>query len=198
MPVLTSTSGTEREQWVSLLSNGIRNVRQLCRIFHAENTERVVISGLPGNSLLVWLLLNMLGMGAMAPREDKMKKTVLIAVLLLTGIALAFPQPGYAWGHRGWGGHRGGWYGPGAVIGAGIGAAAAMVGAGAAVVGAVVGGPGYGYPPPASYGYPPPAYGYPAPAYGYPYYGPRYYPGYGYRGYYGGRGYSYRGYGRRW
>ena len=74
-----------------------------------------------------------------------MKKTVLVALLLLTGIALAFPQPGYSWGHRGWGGHRGGWYGPGAVIGAGIGAAAAIVGAGAAVVGAVVGGQGYGY-----------------------------------------------------
>ena len=144
--------------------------------------------------------------GCDAPREDKMKKTILVALLFLTGIALAFPQPGYSWGHRGWGGHRGGWYGPGAVIGTGIGAAAAVVGAGVAVVGTVVGGPGYGYnsgpgygyPPPASYGYPPPAYGYPAPAYGYGggygYYGPRYYPGYGYRGYYGGRVY----YGHGW
>jgi hypothetical protein len=141
-----------------------------------------------------------------APKGDSMKKAVLIALLLLMGIALAFPQPGYSWGHR--------WYGPGAVVGA----AAAVVGAGAAMVGAVVGGPGYGYnsgpgygyPPPASYGYPPPAYGYPAPAYGYygprvaygypapaygyPYYGPRYHPGYRYSGYYGGRGY----YGHRW
>jgi len=146
--------------------------------------------------------------GCDAPREDKMKKTVLTALLLLIGIALAFPQPGYSWGHRGWGGHRGGWYGPGAVIGAGIGAAAAVVGASAAVVGAVVGGPGYGYNSgpgygyygaPAAYGYPAPVYGYPAPAYGYgyPYYGPGYYSGYGYRGYYGGRGYGYRGYGHR-
>jgi hypothetical protein len=117
-----------------------------------------------------------------------MKKTVLIALLLLLGIALAFPQPGYSWGP--W------WYGPGAVVGAG-----------AALLGAAIGGPGY-YGPPAAYGYPPPAYGYPARAYGYPYYGPRYYSGYGYHGYYGpryysgygyhgyygGRGYGYRGY----
>jgi hypothetical protein len=134
-----------------------------------------------------------------ASQEDIMKKSVLIALLLLIGIALAFPQPGYSWGHR--------WYGPGVVLGAG-----------AALLGAVIGGPrygyygppvaygypppAYGYPPPAygysapAYGYPAPAYGYPAPAYayGYPYYGPRYYPGYGYHGYYAGRGH----YGRRW
>ena len=39
-----------------------------------------------------------------------MKKTVLIALLLLIGIALAFPQPGYSWGHQwtaqGWQGWR--------------------------------------------------------------------------------------------
>jgi hypothetical protein len=110
---------------------------------------------------------------AIAVKESSMKKTVPIALVLLIGIALAFPQPGYSWGHR--------WYGPGAVVGAG----AAVVGAGAALLGAAVGGPGYGY-----YGSPP-AYGYPAPAYvyGYPYYGPRDYSGYGYHGYYGGRGY---------
>ena len=116
--------------------------------------------------------------GCDAPREDKMKKTVLIALLLLIGIALAFPQPGYSWGHR--------WHGPGVVVGAG-----------AAVVGTVIGGPGYGYyGPPTAYGYAPPTYGYPAPAYGYayPYYGPRYYPRYRYYGYYGGRGH----YGHRW
>jgi len=131
----------------------------------------------------------MLRYGCDAPREGNMKKTVLIVLLLLSVIALASPQPGYSWG-------------PGAAVWAG-----------AALLGAVVGGPGhgynsgpgYGYPPPASYGYPPPAYGYSAPAYGYaapaygyPYYRPRYYPGYGYRGYYGGRGYAYRGYGHRW
>ena len=105
-----------------------------------------------------------------------MKKTVLIALLLLTGIALTFPQPGYSWGR---------WYVPGAFVGG-------------ALFGAAIARPPYGYPP-APYGYPPPAYGYPAPVYGYgyPYYGPAYYPGYGYRGYYGGRGYGYRGYGHR-
>jgi len=146
-------------------------------------TETVMISGFPGNLLLVWLLLKMLHMEN-APQEDIMKKTVLIALLLLIGMALAFPQPGYSWGHR--------WYGPGVVVGT----AAAVVGAGAALLGAVIGGPGYGYSgPPAAYGYPPPTYGYPAPAYGYSYYGPRYYSaGYGYRGYYAGRG----RYGRRW
>ena len=134
----------------------------------------------------------------MHQKGDTMKKIVLIALLLLMGIALAFPQPGYSWGHR--------WHGPGVVVGAGaavVGAAAAIVGARAAVVGTVIGGlggpgsPGYGYyGPPVSYGYAPPAYAYPAPAYRYvyPYYGPRYYPGYRYYGYYGGRGY----YGRRW
>ena len=114
-----------------------------------------------------------------APKEGIMKKTVLIALLLLIGIALAFPQPGYSWGHL--------WYGP-----------AAVVGAGAALLGAVVGGPRYGYyGPPVAYGYPPPAYGYPAPAYGHGYssYGPRDYPGgYRYHGYYAGRGH----YGHRW
>ena len=145
------------------------------------STETVVISGPLGNLLLVWLLLKMLYMGN-APKEDVMKKTVLIALLLLIGTALAFPQPGYSWGHR--------WYGPGMVLGAG----AAVVGAGAALLGAVIGGPGYGhYGPPVAYGYPPPAYGYPVPAYGYSYYGPRYYPSYGYQGYYAGRGH----YGRR-
>ena len=103
-----------------------------------------------------------------------MKKTVLIALLLLIGIALAFPQPGYSWGHR--------WYGP-----------AVVVGAGAALLGTVIGGPRYGYyGPPAAYGYPAPAYGY-----GYPYYTPWYYSGYGYHGYYGPRyysGYGYHGY----
>jgi hypothetical protein len=101
-----------------------------------------------------------------------MKKTVLIALLLLAGIALAFPQPGYSWGR---------WYVPGAFVGG-------------ALLGAAIARPAYGYPPPAPYVYPAPVYGYPAPAYGYPYYGPRYAPGYGYRGYYGGRGYR----GHRW
>ena len=134
-----------------------------------------MVSGLPGNRLLVWLLLKMRDMENV-PKEDVMKKSVLIALLLLIGIALAFPQPGYSWGHR--------WYGPGVAVGAG-----------AALLGAVMGGPGYGhYGPPVAYGYAPPAYGYPAPAYGYSYYGPRYYPGYGYHGYYAGRGH----YGRRW
>jgi hypothetical protein len=121
---------------------------------------------------------------ATAPKEDIMKRTVLVALLLLIGIALAFPQPGYSWGHR--------WHGPGAVV----------VGAGAAVLGAVIGGPGYGYygppgayaPPAPAYGYAPPVYAYPAPAYAYPAYGPRYYPGYRSHGYYGGRGH----YGHRW
>ncbi len=100
-----------------------------------------------------------------------MKMTVMIAVLLLVGIALAFPKPGYSWGHRG--------YGPRP---------------GVALHGAAIGGPWYGYyGPQVAYGYPSPVYGYPAPAYGYPYYGPRCYSGYGYHGYYGGRG----RYGRR-
>ena len=81
-----------------------------------------------------------------------MKKTVLIALFLLIGVAPDFPQPGYSWGHR--------WYGPGAVVGA-------------ALLGAVIGG---------------------RLRYGYHHYGPRYYPGRGYRGYHGGRGH----YGHRW
>jgi hypothetical protein len=98
-----------------------------------------------------------------------MKKTAFIALLLVIGMALVFPQPTYSCG-------------PGWVIGA------AAVVVGATLLGAAAR-PGYGY-----YG-PPAAYAYPAPAYGYryPYYGPRYYPGYGYRSYYGGRGYPYRG-----
>ena len=90
----------------------------------------------------------MLGMDSNAPKEDIMKKTVLIALLLLIGIALAFPQPSYSWVHL--------WYGP-----------AAAVGAGAALLGAIISGPRYGYyGPPVAYGYPPPVYGYPAPVYG--------------------------------
>jgi hypothetical protein len=149
-------------------------------------------------------LRGLLGVGAIAPREDRMKKTVFIGLLLGIGIALAFPQPGYSqcYGYDGY-------CGPGVVLGTAgaivgtagaivVGAGAAVVGAAGAIVGTVVGGPWYGYyGPPVYYGYPRPAYRYPAPAYGYryPYYGPRYYPGYGYRGYYGGRGYAYRGYG---
>ena len=101
-----------------------------------------------------------------------MKRTVLIASLLLAAIALAFPQPGYSWGR---------WYVPGAFVGG-------------ALLGAAMASTAYGYLSPAPYAYPAPAYGYPAPAYGYAYYGPRYYPGYRYHGYYGGRGH----YGHRW
>ena len=96
-----------------------------------------------------------------------MKKTVLIVLLLLIGMALAFPQPGYSWGHR--------WLVPGAFVGG-------------ALLGAAIARPAYGYPPPAPYAYPAPAYGH-----GYPSYGPRYY----HHGYSGGRGYGYRGYGHR-
>jgi hypothetical protein len=116
-----------------------------------------------------------IGMDANAPKEDMMKKTFLIALFLLIGIALAFPQPGYS--------RSLGWYGP-----------AIAVGAGAALLGAVIGGPGYGYyGPQVAYGYPRPAYGYAAPAYGRPYYGPRH-SGYRYYGSYAGRGH----YGHRW
>ena len=151
-----------------------------------------MIPGLRGNRFLAWLLLKILGMDDGTHKEDTMKKTVPIALILLVGLALAFPQPGYSWGHRS--------YGPGPVVGAGaavVGAAAAVVGTAAAVVGTVIGSPGYGYyQPPAPYAYPAPAYAYPAPAYGYvyPYYVPRYYPNYRYYGYYGGRGhYGHRG-----
>lgn len=104
-----------------------------------------------------------------------MKRTLLITVLLLVGVALAFPQAGFSWG----------------------GPAMAVV-AGAAFLGAVIGSHAYAYygPPPA-YGYPPPAYAYPAFSYGfgYPYYyGPRYYVGYRYHGNYWGRRY----YRHRW
>ena len=103
-----------------------------------------------------------------------MKRTFLIALLLLVGMTLVFPQPGFSWG------------GPVVAVAAG------------ALVGAVDRRPsGYGYyGPPVAYGYPPPAYVYPAPVYGYgyPYYGPRYYAGPRYHGYYAGRGH----YGRRW
>jgi hypothetical protein len=122
------------------------------------------------------LLKILVGIGVNAPKEDIMKKTFLIALFLLIGITLAFPQSGYSLGLR--------WYGP-----------AVAVGAGAALLGAVIGGPGYGYyGPQFAYGYPPPAYSYAAPAYGYSYYGPRYYPGHRYHGSYAGRGH----YGRRW
>ena len=118
----------------------------------------------------------LIDIGADAPKEDAMKKTFLIALLLLIGMALAFPQPSYSRSH--------GWYGPGAVAGA------AVVGAGA-LLGAAIGSRGYGYyGPPAAYSYPPPVYGYPAPAYGYGYsnYGPRYHPSYRYNTHYAGRG----------
>jgi hypothetical protein len=120
----------------------------------------------------------MVGVGAIASMEDKMKKTAFIALLLIIGMALVFPKPSHSCG-PGWA----------------IGVAAALVGV--SLLGAAVA-PSYGYyGPPAAYAYPPPAYGYPPPAYGYryPYYGPRYYPGYRYRGYYGPRYYGY--YGRR-
>lgn len=113
----------------------------------------------------------LIGTGENAQKEDVMKKTFLIALFLLIGIAMAFPQPGYSLGHR--------WYGT-----------AVAVGAGTALLGAVIGSPRYGYyGPQVAYGYPPPAYGYAAPAYGYHYYGPRYYPSYRYHGSYAGRGY---------
>ena len=108
-----------------------------------------------------------------------MKRTLLITVLLLVGVALAFPQPSFSWG------------GPLAIA------------AGAALLGAVINSPeysyygppvAYGYPPPPAYVYPAPAYVYPAPVYGYPYYRPRYYAGYRYYGFYRGRG----RYGHRW
>lgn len=103
-------------------------------------------------------------MGAIAPKEISMKKTAFIALLLVIGIGLAFPQPSYS--HPGWV----------------IGATAALVGVSLLSAATC---PGYAY-----YG-PPPAYVYPPPAYAYPYryhYGPRYY------GYYGPRYYGYRGY----
>ena len=124
------------------------------------------------------VIAQMLSVDAIAPMEDKMKKTAFIALVLVIGIALAFPKPSYS-------------HGPEWVIGA----AAALVGV--SLLSAAL--PGYGYyGPPSAYAYPPPAYAYPPPAYGYryPYYGPRYYPRYGYRGYYGPRYYGY--YGRRW
>jgi hypothetical protein len=46
-----------------VLSNGTDHARQLCRISPEETTETVVVSGLPGNLLLVWLLLRMLDTG---------------------------------------------------------------------------------------------------------------------------------------
>ena len=103
-----------------------------------------------------------------------MKRSLLISLLLLVGMALAFPQPGFSWG--------------GPVV---------AVAAGAAPMGAIIACPGYGYyGPPVVYGYPPPAYVYPAPVYGYgyPYYGLRHYVGPRYHGYYAGRGH----YGHRW
>jgi len=129
-----------------------------------------------------------------------MKKIVFVALLLVIGIALAFPQPSYS---QCYGYCRPGLLGAaGAIVGTAgaivVGAGAAVVGTAGAIVGTVVG-PGYGYyGAPAYHGYPRPAYGYPAPAYGhrYPYYGPRYYPGYRHRGYYGPRYYG--PYGYRW
>ena len=173
-----------------------RTVRQLCRLFLEGSTKRVMISSLPGTCLLVRLLLTKILRYSDAPRENKMKKTVFVALLLVIGVALAFPQSSYSqcYGYNGY-------CGPGVLGAAGAivaGAGAAVVGAAGAIVGTVVGGPWYGYyGPPAYYGYPRPAYVYPAPAYGYrcPYYGPRPYPGYGYRGYYGGSSYAHRGYG---
>ena len=103
-----------------------------------------------------------------------MKKIILITLLLLVGISLGLPQPGYTSGR---------WYVPGAFVGG-------------ALLGAAIARP-YAYPPPAAYVYPaPPVYAYPAPpVYGYyvsPYYGPGYYPGHRYHGYYSGRGYGHR------
>jgi hypothetical protein len=176
-----------------------RGIRQLCRIFPEGSTKRVMISIYPGTCLLVRLLLTKILRYNDAPRQNKMKKIkkiVFITLLLVIGVALAFPQPSYSqcYGYNGY-------CGPGVLGAAGAivaGAGAAVLGAAGAIVGTVVG-PIYGYyGAPVAYGYPRPAYVYPAPAYGYryPYYGPRPYPGYGYRGYYGPRYYGY--YGRRW
>ena len=177
-----------------------RTVRQLCRIFPEGSTKRVMISIYPGTCLLVRLLLTKILRYSDAPRENKMKKTVFVALLLVIGVALAFPQSSYSqcYGYNGYCG-PGVLGAAGAIVGTAgaivVGAGAAVVGTAGAIVGTVVG-PSYGYyGAPVAYGYPRPAYGYPAPAYGYryPYYGPRPYPGYGYRSYYGGRGYPYRG-----
>lgn len=127
---------------------------------------------------LVWFLL-WDRHGRNHAKEDSMKKTVFVALLLIIGITLAFPQPSYSCG-------------PGWVIGA----AAALVGVSLLSAAAC---PGYAYyGRPAGYAYPPPAYYYPPPAYGYryPHYRPRYYPYYRYRGYYGPRHYGYYRY--RW
>jgi hypothetical protein len=101
-----------------------------------------------------------------------MKESILIVLLLLAGVSLVFPQPGYSWSQ---------WYVPGAFVGG-------------ALFGAAIARPAYAYPPPPAYVYPAPVYAYPAPAYRYPYYGPHYYPGYRHHAYYGGRG----DYGHRW
>jgi hypothetical protein len=80
-----------------------------------------------------------------------MKKTVFVALLLVIGIALAFPKPGYSQCY--------GYCGPGLLGAAGaivVGAGAIVLGTAGAIVGTVVGGPGYGYyGPPVAYGYPP-------------------------------------------
>ena len=172
--------GERGREWHVIIVEHYRTVRQLCRIFPEGSTKRVMISSHPGNYLLVRLLLTNVRYRCNAPRENKMKKTVFVALLLVIGMALAFPQPGYSqcYGYDGYCG-PGVLGAAGAIVGTAgaivVGAGAAVVGAAGAIVGTVVG-PGYGYyGPPAYYGYPRPAYGYPAPAYGYryPYYGPR-------------------------
>lgn len=53
----TVDPGDRGKGTVSLLSSRTRDARRLCRTFPEGTAETVVISGLLGNRLLVWLLL---------------------------------------------------------------------------------------------------------------------------------------------
>jgi hypothetical protein len=115
-----------------------------------------------------------------------------VALSLVTALALTIAPIASAsargwdhWGHRG-----GGWVGPGLVVGAVAGAAAALVTAPFALAGAVLAPPAPVYAAPAPAVYAAPAYGYPG-YYGYPqprrvvyaYPQPAYYAPYGYAPY---------------
>ena len=71
LSLILSEKHDSRKLYVRVvLSTDIRHVRQLCRMSPGGSTKIVVISGLPGNHFLVWLLLEMLCTSANPAKEE--------------------------------------------------------------------------------------------------------------------------------